>query len=236
MIELDLALQRGEFSLELSLASPARALALFGHSGCGKTTTLLAIAGLLRPQHGRIALDGHVLHDSRAGIDLPPSRRSLGVVFQDARLFPHRSVRENLSYGMPHRSAPGAFDDVVQLLDLAALLKRRPGQLSGGQVRRVAIGRALLRQPHALLLDEPLANLHREARSEVLEHLGRLKREFALTTILVSHQFDEVAALADSVARIEDGRLAALEGIDAFKATGLVPAAAPVVPRPLPTR
>jgi molybdate transport system ATP-binding protein len=234
MIEIDLALQRGEFSLELSLVSPVRALALFGHSGCGKTTTLLAIAGLLRPQRGRIALDGRVLHDTRAGIELPPSRRDLGVVFQDARLFPHRSVRDNLRYGMPRRGAPGAFDDVVQLLALSALLKRRPSQLSGGQARRVAIGRALLRRPHALLLDEPLANLHREARAEVLEHLGRLKREFSLTTILVSHQSDEVAAFADSVARIEDGRLAALEDIDTFIASA--PAPARLVPRQLAAR
>ncbi len=219
MIELDLTLQRGEFSLELKLASPARALALFGHSGCGKTSTLLAIAGLLRPQRGRIAVDDRVLFDAVAGIDLPAARRDLGVVFQDARLFPHLSVRENLRYGMSHDATPTAFDDVVQLLALAALLKRRPGQLSGGQIRRVAIGRALLRQPHALLLDEPLANLHREAREEVLEHLRGLKRELALTTILVSHQPDEVIALADSVARIEDGRLAALEGIETFRAS-----------------
>jgi molybdate transport system ATP-binding protein len=236
MIELDLALQRGEFSLELSLASPVRALALFGHSGCGKTTTLLAIAGLLRPRRGRIALDGRVLHDSRAGIDLPPSRRDLGVVFQDARLFPHRSVGDNLRYGMPRGSPASTFDDVVQLLALSALLRRRPGQLSGGQARRVAIGRALLRRPHALLLDEPLANLHREARAEVLEHLGRLKREFSLTTILVSHQFDEVAAFADSVARIEDGRLAALEDIDTFKASTPAPVTRAAMPRPLATR
>ncbi len=236
MIEIELALQRGEFALELTLASPARALALFGHSGCGKTTTLLAIAGLLHPQRGRIALDGHVLHDTRAGIDLPPSQRRLGVVFQDARLFPHRSVRDNLRYGMPRRGPTGAFDDVVQLLALSALLKRKPAQLSGGQARRVAIGRALLRQPRALLLDEPLANLHREARAEVLEHLGRLKREFALTTILVSHQFDEVAALADSVARIEDGRLAALEDIGAFRTSGSAPVPPRALLRPLPTR
>jgi molybdate transport system ATP-binding protein len=216
MIELDLALQRGEFSLSLALESRARALALFGPSGCGKTSTLLAIAGLLRPQRGRIAFDGHVLFDSAAGADLPPARRGLGVVFQDARLFPHRSVRDNLRYGMPRGAPSRVFDDVVQLLELSTLLKRRPGQLSGGQIRRVAIGRALLRQPRALLLDEPLANLHREARVEVLEHLRGLKRGFALTTILVSHQPDEVVALADDVARIEDGRLVALEGIGTF--------------------
>ena len=222
MIELDLALRRGEFALELALASPARALALFGHSGCGKTSTLLAIAGLLRPARGRIAIDGRVLFDGNAGIGLPPARRDLGVVFQDARLFPHLSVQDNLRYGMPHGAAPDKFDGVVQLLQLSTLLKRKPDQLSGGQNRRVAIGRALLRQPRALLLDEPLANLHREARAEVLEHLHGLKREFALTTLLVSHQPDEVLALADSVARIEDGRLVALESAAAF--AGSMPA------------
>ena len=236
MIDLDIHLQRGEFLLDLALASPARALALFGHSGCGKTTTLLAIAGLLRPRHGRIALDGDVLFDSNAGIDLPSPRRRLGVVFQDARLFPHLSVRDNLRYGMPRHIPAAPFDDVVQLLELSALLKRRPGQLSGGQTRRVAIGRALLRQPQALLLDEPLANLHREARAEVLEHLRRLKQEFALTTILVSHQHDEVAALADGVAQIGDGRLSALEDIDAFMASAPAAAGARLVQRPRATR
>lgn len=219
MIDLDLALQRGEFSLEFALASPARALALFGPSGCGKTSTLLAIAGLLRPRRGRIAIDSHVLFDSHKGVDAATARRDLGVVFQDARLFPHLTVRENLRYGMPRNATGQAFDDVVQLLQLSTLLKRRPGQLSGGQIRRVAIGRALLRQPRALLLDEPLANLHREARVEVLEHLRGLKREFVLTTILVSHQPDEVIALADQVALIEDGRLVALEGIETFRAS-----------------
>ncbi|HJR10823.1 MAG TPA: ATP-binding cassette domain-containing protein [Rhodanobacteraceae bacterium] len=218
MIELEFALQRGEFSLELQLASPARALALFGPSGCGKTSTLLAIAGLLRPEHGRISINDHVLFDSHAAVDVATARRDLGVVFQDARLFPHLTARENLRYGMPRNATTRAFGDVVQLLQLSTLLKRRPGQLSGGQIRRVAIGRALLRQPRALLLDEPLANLHREAREEVLEHLRGLKREFALTTILVSHQPDEVIALADQVARIEDGRLVALEGIETFGA------------------
>jgi molybdate transport system ATP-binding protein len=236
MIALDIHLQRGEFLLDLVLASRARALALFGHSGCGKTTTLLAIAGLLRPRQGRIALDDDVLFDSGAGIDLPPPHRRLGVVFQDARLFPHLSVRDNLRYGMPQRTAATPFDDVVHLLGLSTLLKRRPGQLSGGQTRRVAIGRALLRQPRALLLDEPLANLHREARAEVLDHLRRLKQEFALTSILVSHQYDEVAALADAVARIGDGRLSSLADVDAFMASAPAPAGATLVSRPRATR
>ncbi len=217
MIELDLAVQRGEFTLELALASPTRALALFGDSGCGKTSLLLAIAGLLHPRRGRIAIDGRVLFDSAAHVDLPPARRDLGVVFQDTRLFPHLTVRENLRYGMLHGAPSTLFTDVVQLLKLGALLKRKPGQLSGGQGRRVAIGRALLRQPQTLLLDEPLANLHREARAEVLEHLRGLKHEFAVATLLVSHQPDEVIALADSVAHIADGRLAGIESVATFK-------------------
>ena len=217
MIALDLAVQRGEFSLELAFTSPALALALFGPSGCGKTTTLLAIAGLLRPTRGHIELDGHVLFDAGQRIALASAQRKLGVVFQDTRLFPHLSVRDNLNYGAPRNASRTRFDAAVELLDLAALLQRKPAQLSGGQVRRVAIGRALLREPRALLLDEPLANLHREARAEVLAHLRGLKREFALTTILVSHQPDEVAALADAVVHIEDGRLAAIDDIAAFR-------------------
>ncbi len=207
MIELDFALTRGEFSLQPSLRCQARALALFGDSGCGKTSTLHAIAGLLKPARGRIALDGRVLFDSDAHIDVPVARRRLGLVFQDVRLFPHFSVSENLRYGAPRAGDPARFDAAVQLLGLGALLKRRPDRLSVGQARRVAIGRALLCNPAALLLDEPLSNLHREARAEVLEHLRGLKRELALTTILVSHQADEVLALADDVALLDDGRL-----------------------------
>lgn len=235
MIALDIVLRRGEFSLEVALASDAPVLALFGPSGCGKTSILLAIAGLLHPRRGRIAIAGRTLFDQAADIDLSPARRGLGVVFQDTRLFPHLSVRDNLRYGRPRGAPAKPFDDVVQLLGLSTLLKRRPGQLSGGQARRVAIGRALLRQPHALLLDEPLANLHREARAEVLEHLRGLKREFALTTIMVSHQHDEVAALADTVARIDDGRLVAMQGVADFRAPPVAPfAAATPTPRDAP--
>jgi len=207
MIELDIALQRGEFALQLGLHSEARALALFGDSGCGKTSTLHAIAGLLTPARGKIVLDDRVLFDSQAGIDVPAAQRRLGVVFQEVRLFPHLSVRDNLRYGAPPSSGASRFDAAIQLLGLGTLLKRKPDQLSGGQARRVAIGRALLCEPAALLLDEPLSNLHREARAEVLEHLRDLKRELALTTILVSHQADEVRALADAVAMLDDGHL-----------------------------
>ncbi|HEY3521226.1 MAG TPA: ATP-binding cassette domain-containing protein, partial [Rhodanobacteraceae bacterium] len=150
MIELDFSLTRGEFALQLALRSEARALALFGDSGCGKTSTLHAIAGLLKPARGRIALDGRILFDADTRIDVPVARRTLGVVFQDVRLFPHLSVRDNLRYGAPRSSHPSRFDAAVQLLGLGALLKRRPDKLSGGQARRVAIGRALLCDPAAL--------------------------------------------------------------------------------------
>jgi len=216
VIDLDFALTRGEFSLQLVLRSEARTLALFGDSGCGKTSTLHAIAGLLKPARGRIALDEHALFDSHLRIDVPVAQRKLGVVFQDVRLFPHLSVRDNLCYGAPRPRDPSHFHDVVQLLGLGALLKRKPDQLSGGQARRVAIGRALLSEPLALLLDEPLSNLHCEARAEVLEHLRGLKRELALTTILVSHQADEVLSIADAVALMEDGRLRSILPVAQF--------------------
>ncbi|MGN6312168.1 MAG: ATP-binding cassette domain-containing protein [Rhodanobacteraceae bacterium] len=216
MIELDFALDRGEFSLQLALRSEARALALFGDSGCGKTSTLHAIAGLLKPTRGRIVLDGRTLFDSHPAVNMPVAQRRVGVVFQDVRLFPHLSVRDNLRYGAPRPRGASRFDAAVQLLGLGALLTRKPDELSGGQARRVAIGRALLCEPAALLLDEPLSNLHREARAEVLEHLRELKRELALTTILVSHQADEVLALADAVALLDDGRLRAVLPIAEF--------------------
>ncbi|HET6911811.1 MAG TPA: ATP-binding cassette domain-containing protein [Rhodanobacteraceae bacterium] len=216
MIELDFALTRGEFGLHLALHSEARALALFGDSGCGKTSTLHAISGLLTPARGKIVLDDRALFDSQAGIDIPVAQRRLGVVFQDVRLFPHLSVRDNLRYGATHSRDASRFDAAVQLLGLGALLKRKPEQLSGGQARRVAIGRALLSAPAALLLDEPLSNLHREARAEVLDHLRGLKRELALTTILVSHQADEVRALADAVALLDDGHLRAVLPVSEF--------------------
>lgn len=221
MIDIDIALARDGFALEAAIASKARALALFGPSGSGKTTLLHALAGLIAPERGRIALDGHVLFDRAAGIDLAPAARGLGVVFQDLRLFPHLSVRDNLLYGARHagaRSRVAERDAVIALLGLGTLLARRPDSLSGGEARRVAIGRALLAQPVALLLDEPLSGLHREARAEVLQYLAGLKRELRVPTLLVSHQADEVIALAEEVALIEDGRILATLPVAAFRA------------------
>jgi molybdate transport system ATP-binding protein len=208
MLELAIGWRTRDFDLDVTIASSARHLALFGPSGSGKTSCLLAIAGLRRPDRGRIAIAGRVLFDAAAGIDVPAAARGLGVVFQDGRLFPHLRVRDNLAYG--RRARPGDadaidVDAVVQLLGLSDLLARWPASLSGGEARRVAIGRALLARPRALLFDEPLVGLHREARAQVLEYLTRLNAELAIPTVLVSHQPEEVTALAQEVVLLDDG-------------------------------
>lgn len=209
MIELNLRHAFGDLELDLAFRSAARTLALFGHSGAGKTSVLNAVAGLLAPQSGRIVLDGEVLLDTAAGIRVPVARRRIGYVFQDGRLFPHLSVRHNLVYGAPVRGGThGAeFATVVDLLELGPLLERRPHNLSGGERQRVAVGRALLSNPRALLLDEPLTGLHAEARAQVLDYLRRLKQELRVFTVLVTHHADEVGALADEVVRLAAGRI-----------------------------
>lgn len=209
MLELQMRHAFGELELELAFRSAARTLALFGHSGAGKTSVLNAIAGLLEPRAGRIVLDGEVLLDTAAGVRVPVARRRIGYVFQDGRLFPHLSVRHNLLYGAPTRDAAqrAEFDVVVDLLELGSLLERRPHNLSGGERQRVAVGRALLSHPRALLLDEPLTGLHAEARTQVLDYLRRLKQELRVFTVLVTHHADEVGALADEVIRLSAGRI-----------------------------
>ncbi len=206
MIEVRVTHSFADLALDVNFDSHARALALFGDSGAGKTSVLNAIAGLLVPDAGRIVLDGQTLFDSATRSSLAVAERETGYVFQDGRLFPHLSVRANLLYGARARHRPAAhFDRLVELLDLGPLLARRPPTLSGGERQRVAIGRALMPSPRILLLDEPLTGLHREARSQVLEHLQRLKREVQVATLLVSHQPDEVVALADEVVLLRAG-------------------------------
>jgi molybdate transport system ATP-binding protein len=182
--------------------------ALFGPSGSGKSTIINAAAGLLRPDTCRIEVDGKVLADTRSGVWLPPERRRVGLVFQDARLFPHMSVRTNLRFGM-RRVAPGAvqFDEIVDLLGIGALLDRRPYNLSGGERQRVAIGRALLAQPHLLLMDEPLASLDTARKTEILPFLTRLKTALRLPVLYVTHSLDEVSRLADSMVLIDAGQV-----------------------------
>jgi molybdate transport system ATP-binding protein len=175
--------------------------ALFGPSGAGKTTILNAMAGLLRPKHIRVELDGLALHK------IPAARRRIGYVFQDGRLFPHLTVLRNLQYGVT-RSKPGPIkrDDVIGLLGLEPLLPRRPHTLSGGERQRVAIGRALLSQPRLLLMDEPLSALDHARRDDILPYLARLRTAFYLPIIYASHALDEVMRLADTLVLIEAGR------------------------------
>jgi molybdate transport system ATP-binding protein len=196
-------------SLDIAFELPSPGVTvLFGPSGSGKSTVINAAAGLLRPDSCRITVDGRAFADTRAGIWLPPERRRAGLVFQDSRLFPHMSVATNLRFGM-RRVAPGAisFDDVVDLLGIAALLDRRPHTLSGGERQRVAIGRALLAQPHLLLMDEPLASLDAARKAEILPYLTRLKTSLKLPVLYVTHALDEIVRLADSLVVIEAGHV-----------------------------
>ncbi|HYG07964.1 MAG TPA: molybdenum ABC transporter ATP-binding protein [Stenotrophomonas sp.] len=201
MLSLDIELRRGNYQRHVRVEESARVLALVGPSGAGKTSVLNAIAGLLRPHAGRIAIDGRVLFDSAARIDLPPHRRHIGYVFQDARLFPHLDVRANLGYGRHGRAAGErfSFDDIVALLGIEALLARRPRHLSGGEAQRVAIGRALLSQPAILLLDEPLSALDRARREELIPYLQRVRDGIRLPMLYVSHREDEVRRIAEAV-------------------------------------
>ncbi len=206
MLDIDILLRRGGFERKVRIAEDSRVVALTGASGAGKTSVLNAIAGLVRPVSGRVAVDGHVLFDSTAGIDVPTHRRRVGYVFQDARLFPHRSVRANLLYGRHgRRGGDAAFglDAVVELLGIGQLLERRPANLSGGESQRVAIGRALLSQPAILLLDEPLSSLDQPRREELIPYLQRVRDETRLPMVYVSHTEDDVKRLAHAIHRLD---------------------------------
>jgi molybdate transport system ATP-binding protein len=200
------------FSLELDLEMSAHVTAVFGPSGAGKTSLLESVAGLRRPAAGRIALAGRVFDDVASGSHVPPRERAVGYVTQDDSLFPHLSVARNLRYGVgrgrPRGSAAGE-ERIVESLGLASLLERRPGTLSGGEKRRVALGRALLSAPEILLLDEPLSGLDRPLRERVLEHLLKVKEVFRRPILYVTHEADEVVALADEVVLLAAGRLVA---------------------------
>jgi molybdate transport system ATP-binding protein len=199
------------FAVELDATLSAHVTAVFGPSGAGKTSLLEAVAGLRRPDRGRIVLSGRVLDDTAAGVRVPPRQRAVGYVTQDDSLFPHLSVSGNLRYGAGRgaaRKAPLGEDRIVETLGLATLLDRRPATLSGGERRRVALGRALLSAPEILLLDEPLSGLDRPLKERVLEHLQKIKAAFPLPILYVTHEAAEVAALADEVVVLEHGRIA----------------------------
>ncbi len=212
-LEVAVAKRLGAFALDAAVSLPAQGVtALFGRSGAGKSVTLETIAGAQRPDRGRIALGDRVLFDAALGIDVAMERRAIGWVFQDARLFPHLSVRANLDYGAHRargRDAGVRFDEVLSVLGIEPLLARRPSRLSGGERQRVAIGRALLSQPALLLMDEPLSALDAPRRAEILPFLARLKTRFALPILYVTHSLAEVVRLADQLVVLDEGRVVA---------------------------
>jgi molybdate transport system ATP-binding protein len=211
MIDAQLSLQRGAFSLDVALQLPAHGIsALFGPSGCGKTTVLRALAGL-EPAAGRVALNGDVWQDDSRRLFIPTHQRAVGYVIQEAALFPHLNVQENLLYGQrrAHKGAPAAarWQDTAELLGITPLLQRQPSTLSGGERQRVAIARALAGQPRLLLMDEPLAALDAARKAEILPYLERLHQALALPVVYVSHAMDEVTRLADHIVLMEAGRV-----------------------------
>jgi len=213
----------GEVELSAQFEAPGGVTALFGRSGAGKTSVVNAVAGLMRPQSGRIELDGEVLFDADQGIDVPVHRRRMGYVFQDARLFPHLNVRRNLLYGAPDT---GGLDRVCDLLGIGGLLDRRPVTLSGGEKARVAIGRALLSRPRMLLMDEPFASLDQARKEEILPYLERLRDEGGVPILYVSHAVEEVARLAATLVVLDRGQVVQAGPAEAMFAD---PALAPVL-------
>ncbi len=221
MLTVDVEKQLGEFALHAVFESRGGVTALFGPSGAGKTSVINMIAGLLKPDRGRVVLDGDVLFDDGACVNVPAWRRRIGCVFQEGRLFPHLSVRHNLDYG---RWVAGqstdlqAFAHVVDLLDIGPLLDRRPGKLSGGERQRVAVGRALLMRPRFLLLDEPLGSLDAARKGEILPYLERLRDEHSAPMIYVSHDAAEVRRIASCVVLMKAGRVVASGGAELLSA------------------
>ncbi len=212
---LDISVRRKIGSLDLELdfsASTGGLTAVFGRSGSGKTTLINMLAGLLKPDAGRISLYGKVVFDSDAGIDLPPDRRNIGYVFQEGRLFPHMKVKTNLLYGVKgglRSEQKIVLDEVVELLGIGKLLDRRPHHLSGGEKQRVAIGRALLMNPDLLIMDEPLAALDDMRKHEILPFIERVRDEIVTPIVYVTHSVAEIHRLASSVIVMREGRLLA---------------------------
>ena len=210
MIAIDIQLKQGAFSLAAAFNLDARVAALFGPSGAGKTTILDAIAGLRTPDRGSIAIDGRLLFSSDARVNVPPHQRHVGYVPQDVALFPHMDVRRNLLYGR-HPGISPDLERVVGMLEIDKLVDRRVTDLSGGERQRVALGRALMSGPSLLLLDEPLAAVDVPLRKRILPYLGRVRDDLRLPIVYVSHDREEVEALAEVVVRIEEGKVAGVD-------------------------
>ncbi|PKP69860.1 MAG: molybdenum ABC transporter ATP-binding protein [Alphaproteobacteria bacterium HGW-Alphaproteobacteria-5] len=206
-----IARRAGSFSLDIAFEAPPGVTGIVGPSGAGKTMALQAIAGLNKPDRARIALGAEVFADTKTGVFIPPEKRRIGYVFQEARLFPHMTVAANLDYGLARQGldAPVPKDEVIDLLGIAPLLPRQPHSLSGGEAQRVAIGRALLCAPRLLLMDEPLASLDVRRRREIMPFLEALHRRLRLPVIFVSHNIDEIIRLADRVIVLHGGQIAA---------------------------
>jgi molybdate transport system ATP-binding protein len=222
MLRVDISKQLGEFAIEASFASEGRVTGLFGASGAGKTSLINMIAGLMRPDRGTVAVDGDILEDTAAHVHIAAYRRRIGYVFQDARLFPHLDVRQNLDFGrrMNRLAEDGEqHRRVVDLLDIGNLLDRRPGRLSGGERQRVALGRALLSQPRLLLLDEPLGSLDEERKEEILPYLVRLRDEAGVPMVYVSHDVAEMRQLATHIVMLQRGRVTAFGGPEVLPPT-----------------
>lgn len=215
-LKLQVEQQLGAFHLSTALNLPATGVSgFFGPSGSGKTSLLRLIAGLERPKQGAITLGEQTLLDTRQGIFVPPHRRRIGVVFQEARLFPHYRVRGNLTYGM-RKPAAQRFAEIVELLGIEALLERMPGTLSGGEARRVAIGRALLSEPQLLLMDEPLTGLDGARKEELLRYITRLTQQVDIPVIYVSHDAEEITAIADHLVVMKAGQVRASDKLGAL--------------------
>jgi molybdate transport system ATP-binding protein len=217
VLAVDVDKQLGALKLRVRFQAAGGATALFGPSGAGKTSVVNMIAGLLVPDRGSIAIDKTVLFDSARGINVPPHQRRIGYVFQEGRLFPHLSVRQNLDYGRRMSGHPRhekEFDRIVALLDIGQLLDRRPRLLSGGERQRVAVGRALLMQPRLLLLDEPLASLDVAHKREILPYLVRLRDDAAIPMVYVSHTAAELRRIATTVVRLDAGQVVVSGGLE----------------------
>jgi len=209
-LTVDIERRLGAFRLKIAFDAGEGVTALFGRSGAGKTSVVNAIAGVLRPDRGRIVIGDQAVFDGARGINVPTSKRRVGYVFQEGRLFPHLSVRQNLRYGglfSAEARRPDHFEHVIDLLGLRELLDRRPGNLSGGEKQRVAIGRALLCNPRLLLLDEPLASLDAHRRNEILQYIELMRDEVRVPIIYVSHAVEEVVRVADAVVLMSAGEV-----------------------------
>jgi molybdate transport system ATP-binding protein len=214
MIDMRVRKLLGDFKLDIEFCSDATVTALFGTSGSGKSSLIGMAAGLIRPDEGLIEIAGRTMFDSARSIDVPAHRRAIRVVFQESRLFPHFSVRQNLLYGyrLAGNRSPMSLEEIVALLGIEHLLSRRPRTLSGGERQRVALGRALLANPAALLLDEPLASLDQGRKDDVLPYLKKLVTETRIPILYVSHQRDEIEALAQCVVTLDRGRVVNVDG------------------------